>query len=98
MLTKEQLVEVTAQRGRLKEPVPMEQTLLEMELISQPQLVSLLKARTQYVENQRKKAGEAATPAGPRADWNQVEIIFMPGGYTPARKKPVAKRAASARP
>ena len=63
ILTKEQLGAVAAQQGRLQEPVPIGQTMVAMELISQEQLASLLKAREQYLENQRKKAGQAPSPA-----------------------------------
>jgi hypothetical protein len=34
--------------------------------------------------------------ASPRRDRNQVEIIFMAGGYTPARQNPQANRVESA--
>jgi hypothetical protein len=34
--------------------------------------------------------------AKPRSDLNQVEIIFIAGGYTPARQKPHMKRVAAA--
>ena len=67
LLTEEQLGEVTAHRGQLQEPVPMAQTLLAMELITQEQLVSLLKAQAQYLENPRKKAGQSAAPAAYQA-------------------------------
>src|SRR5687768_16010437 len=34
--------------------------------------------------------------ASPRRERNQVEIIFIAGGYTPARKTPALKRVARA--
>ena len=36
--------------------------------------------------------------ARPRPERNQVDAIFIAGGYTPARKKPVRKRRTSAGP
>jgi type II secretory ATPase GspE/PulE/Tfp pilus assembly ATPase PilB-like protein len=64
LLTQEQLGEVHAQLGRLQEPAPIGPTMVAMELISQDQLAALLKAQTQYLENQREKAGhEPSSPA-----------------------------------
>jgi hypothetical protein len=64
LLPQEQLGEVHAQLGRLQEPAPIGPTMVAMELISQDQLAALLKAQTQYLENQREKAGhEPSSPA-----------------------------------
>ena len=63
MLTQEQLAEVTAQQGRLQEPVSVGRTMVAMELISEEQLEALLKAQAEHLENQRTKATPAPSSA-----------------------------------
>ena len=68
LLTQEQLGEVHARLGRLQEPAPIGPIMVEMELISQDQLVALLKAQAQYLENQREKTDQEPSLAAPAVD------------------------------